>query len=556
MLTVGGHGRVGLGHHVLVFLRRGEVIDLVGDLSVDHTTVRRLNEAERVDAGKRSQRTDQTNVGAFRSFDGTHAAVVRRVNVTHVNTGTLTRQTTGAERRKTTLVGEARERVVLIHELRELAGAKELLDGSHDGTHVDERLRRDGLNVLRGHALAHHTLHAAEARAHLVLDELTHGADTTVTEVVDVIHGERDFGLLAVAKTGNLNFTAGQELLIGSVHGHEVLDRGNDIGHVEHRLAQGQVETELLVELVTAHLGEVVALGVEVVVLEEHASGLGSNLLSRTQLAVNVFEGFFLCEDVVLLEREFDRLESGKLLADVFGGEAEGLEEDGDRLLALAVDAHAHLVALVNLELEPRTAAGNHAGREDVFVRRLVAHALEVHTGATHELRHNNTLGAVDHEGALFGHQGEVAHEDGLGLDLTRVVVHELRFDVQRGGVGLAALLALVERVLLFFEVRVRERELHRLIEVLDGRDLFENLLEAGTGGEVLATFLLGLGNTLLPLLVADEPRKGLGLQIKQIGHLEGVGDFGERKSRRIATALVGLGTVARSSQDFSSVGP
>ncbi len=135
-------------------------------------------------------------------------------------------------------------------------------------------------------------------------------------------------------------------------------------------------------------------------------------------------------------------------------------------------------------------------------------------------------------------------------------MVHELRFDVQRGGVGLAALLALVERVLLFFEVRVRKRELHRLIEVLDGRDLFENLLEAGARRQVLATFLLGLGNTLLPLLVADEPRKGLGLQIKQIGHLEGVGDFGERKSRRIATALVGLGTVARSSQDFSSVGP
>ena len=149
-----------------------------------------------------------------------------------------------------------------------------------------------------------------------------------------------------------------------------------------------------------------------------------------------------------------DRLVAGELLEDLFAGQAEGLEEDGDRLLALAVDAHADLVALVDLELEPCAAARDDARRVDVLVGRLLGRAVEVDAGRTDELRHDDTLGAVDDEGALVGHEREVAHEDGLGLDLTGQVVHELGLDVERGGVGLAALLALLDGVLRLLEVR------------------------------------------------------------------------------------------------------
>src|SRR5699024_10627426 len=120
----------------------------------------------------------------FRRLDGAHAAVVRRVDVTDLHAGAVARETARAERRKTTLVGETRERVVLVHELRQLRRPEELLDGGDDGTDVDERLRRDGLDVLRRHALAHDALHPRQARADLVLDELADGADTTVAEVV------------------------------------------------------------------------------------------------------------------------------------------------------------------------------------------------------------------------------------------------------------------------------------------------------------------------------------------------------------------------------------
>src|SRR5690606_21740388 len=114
----------------------------------------------------------QADVRAFRGLDRAHAAVVGRVDVADLEAGTLTGQTAGTQRGQTPLVGQARERVVLVHELRQLGRSEELLDRGHDGTDVDQRLRRDRLDVLRGHALAHHALHAGQADTDLVLDEL------------------------------------------------------------------------------------------------------------------------------------------------------------------------------------------------------------------------------------------------------------------------------------------------------------------------------------------------------------------------------------------------
>ena len=60
-------------------------------------------------------------------------------------------------------VREPGQRVGLVHELAELGGAEELLQRGHDGTDVDDRLRRDRVDVLGRHPLAHDPLHAVEA---------------------------------------------------------------------------------------------------------------------------------------------------------------------------------------------------------------------------------------------------------------------------------------------------------------------------------------------------------------------------------------------------------
>ena len=84
---------------------------------------------------------------------------------------------------------DLRQRVVLVHELRQWAGTDELTDGSHDRADVDQALRGDlaGFLVLQGHALAHNALHTGKADAELVLQQFANAAHAAVAQVVDFI---------------------------------------------------------------------------------------------------------------------------------------------------------------------------------------------------------------------------------------------------------------------------------------------------------------------------------------------------------------------------------
>ena len=219
---------------------------LVSNLTVTHHTVGGFNETEGVDASEGSQRTDQTNVWAFRRFDGAHTSVVRGVNVTHLHTGALTAQTTGAKGRQAALVGQTSQRVVLVHELTELRSTEELLDSGSHRTDVDQGVGGDGLSVLGGHALTHLTLHTAHTSAHLRLDELTDGADAAVTEVVDVVVLNRDVNFFAVAEA--------LDCVLVLVQSQQVLDGGVDVLDAQYGLTQVSGDTQLLVDLVATNL--------------------------------------------------------------------------------------------------------------------------------------------------------------------------------------------------------------------------------------------------------------------------------------------------------------
>src|SRR5699024_6064422 len=104
--------------------------------------------------------------------------------------------------------------------------------------------------------------------------------------------------------------------------------------------------------------------------------------------------------------------------------------------------------------------------------------------------------------------------------------------------------------VLLGLEVRVRERQLHRLAEVLDRRDLLEDLLEAAALRSCGAAAGLLLGDLRLPVVVADEPVERVLLQREEVWDRQGVSDFSERQTPGVASVLGGgVGCVARSSQ-------
>ena len=184
--------------------------------------------------------------------------------------GLVTSKATGAQSGQAALVGKTGQRVGLVHELGQLGGAEELLDGRHDGTDVDEALRGDLVDVLGAHALADHALHTAHTDTELVGHQLADGADAAVAEVIDVV------GLVTGGAGGKLE---------------QVAQGGDDVLVGQHRNVLGGVEAELLIHLVAADASQVVALRIEEQALEQAAGGVDGGRLARTQATVDLDEG-------------------------------------------------------------------------------------------------------------------------------------------------------------------------------------------------------------------------------------------------------------------------
>ncbi len=198
VLDPAGHQRVGelavlvdrrvrLRDHVVAFLDRRQELDLVGDLAVLHLAVRRLEEAVLVGARVQRKRIDQADVRTLRRLDRADAPVVGRVHVAHLEAGALARQAARSQGRDAALVGDLRQRIGLVHELRQLAGTEEFLDRRRDGLGVDQVVRHQVLRLRLRQPLLDGALDAHQARAELVLRQLAHRAHAPVAEVVDVV---------------------------------------------------------------------------------------------------------------------------------------------------------------------------------------------------------------------------------------------------------------------------------------------------------------------------------------------------------------------------------
>ena len=237
---------IGLGDRVLRLFHRREVDDLVGHLAVDDLAVRRLDEAVLVDAAEAGERVDEADVRAFRSLDRADPAVVRRVDVADLEARALAGEAARPERRDAALVGDFRQRIGLVHELRQLRRAEELAHRGDRRLGVDEVVRHDRRHVDAAHALLDRALHAQQADAILVLEQLADRADAAVGEIVDVV-----------------------DLALAVLEVHQLLDDREDVFLAQRRDGVLGVEAEAHVELDAADRGEVVALGIEEQAVEQ-----------------------------------------------------------------------------------------------------------------------------------------------------------------------------------------------------------------------------------------------------------------------------------------------
>ncbi len=280
----------------------------------------------------------------------------------------------------------------------------------------------------------------------------------------------------------------------------------------EHKAADAVAEKELLVVLIAADLGEVVAARVKEQVLHLLDRAVHRERFARTDLFVQLKKTLVVIIRGVFDERGQDlRLVAEHLENLLVGADAEGADQDRHRNLPRAVNAHVEDVVGVGLILQPRAAVRNHrAGIEALAV--LVVADPVINAGRADELADDNTLGAIDNEGARVRHEGKRTHVLLMLFDFAVLFVVEAHRHLERCLIIGVALLALFDRILDFVpaepEVHKLKAQLARII--FDRGNIREYLLEA-IGDKPVVGILLNL----------DEIRDLQNLLLSLIGHTD-----------------------------------
>ncbi len=407
--------RVRLRDHVLAFFDRRQEIDLVGDLAVHHAPVRRLEEAVFIRARIQRERIDEADVRAFRRFDRAHAAVVRRMHVAHFEARALARQAARPQRGNAALVRDLRQRVRLVHELRQLRAAEELLDRGRDRLGVDQVVRQQVVALGLAEALLDRALDADEARAELVFRQFADRAHATIAEVIDVV-----------------------DLAAPVAQVHEDLDDGDDVLVGQRRRALQFRAADAPVELHAADGRQVVPLFREEEAMEQRLDRFLGRRFARPHHPVDRDLGRVLVRRIVAAQR----LRDERTLVEIVGV---------DRLDALDARVEQLLQQLVG---DFVVRLGDHftgRGIDDVG-RERTAHDVLVGHGnaldaAVHELAHvagGDPLVLGGHDLAVLAQDVEARHLAAqalrhevelraLGAEVERVELEELLEDVLVG---------------------------------------------------------------------------------------------------------------------------
>ncbi len=127
------------------------------------------------------------------------------MDVADLEARALARQPAGAERGQPPLVRDFRQRVGLVHELRQLRRPEELANRGHDRLRVDQVVRHGGRHFLVDrHLFLDRALHADQADAELVLHQLADRANAAVAEVIDVVHAANALAQLQQVADGGV----------------------------------------------------------------------------------------------------------------------------------------------------------------------------------------------------------------------------------------------------------------------------------------------------------------------------------------------------------------
>ncbi len=270
--------------------------------------------------------------------------------------------------------------------------------------------------------------------------------------------------------------------------GHRIGD-----GLAQRVACQTACNVQLLVILVTTYRRNVIAAGVKEQRIEQAARRIHRWRLARTQLLINLNQCFLnglgrilvqRCENALVLTEHLNNL--------CIGLYADCADERGDRNFSILINADIEYIVAVGLVLEPSAAVRDNRCGQQRLVGLVQRHAV-VYARGTDDLRYDNTLCAVDNEGAGICHLREVTHEQLLLLDFACLAVTQTHANAQRASVRCIARLALLYAVFrLVIELIVDERQFQIACIVGDACDVLKDLAQT-IGQEPFVGFFLNL---------------------------------------------------------------
>ena len=172
---------VSLGNEISLFLIRSKIFDRIGHLALFHHSVRSLDESELVYTRVSAHRVNEPNIRTFWSLNRTNPTIVRSVNISDLETSTITIESTRSKSRKTALVSKLGERIGLVHELRKLRPTEKVANNRAECLRVNELLwcHPFDIDIKESHALFNQTFGAGETNTTLIGKKFANSSNST-----------------------------------------------------------------------------------------------------------------------------------------------------------------------------------------------------------------------------------------------------------------------------------------------------------------------------------------------------------------------------------------
>ena len=196
-----------------------------------------------------------------------------RMNVSDFKACTVAGQTARSQSGQTALVGNFRQRVVLIHKLRQLGRTEKFADNRSNRFCVNQILRLNVVQILRAHSFANGSFHPEQSHTILVFHQFADGTYTTVAEVVNIINFTLAVTQFAKSFNDSQNIVLAQDTIcVGSIV------KGNVKGNVHFNAADGRQIVTVIVKEQT---------------VKQLIGGFICGRITRAHNAVNIQQSFF-----------------------------------------------------------------------------------------------------------------------------------------------------------------------------------------------------------------------------------------------------------------------